>query len=320
MGAASHRLAALPGASAEAPAWSPDGSKVAFIGTNERDLSQWRRPLRDRRRNRRNHRGPPRDGDRPSPREPADLAARRKHLAGHDPVILTLSREGGVERKSTSPARVAHVERERGSRCLEWESSSQWQERSWRSRPSSRRHRPARRSRRSTSRRNAASSPVRSPSFCTITVSDLAAIPVGAKVMYWGPVLQDPNFLSSRVVLRAGHGNRAFGYCQTIVGPVPRDVRVLERDRDAQGLPRQRGRHLRLGGRLRLERDLRLQLTTDAAHARGRGEAPASRASLTDPRVTRWSRRAPRAGSRAGSLPARSSRRRTRSRRPARPR
>ena len=57
------------------------------------------------------------------------------------------------------------------------------------------------------------------PSFCTITASDLAAIPVGAKVMYWGPVLQDPNFLSSRVVLRAGRGNRAFGYCQTISDP-----------------------------------------------------------------------------------------------------
>ena len=57
------------------------------------------------------------------------------------------------------------------------------------------------------------------PSFCTITVSDLAAIPVGAKVMYWGPVLTDPNFLSSSVVLRAGHGNRAFGYCQTIADP-----------------------------------------------------------------------------------------------------
>lgn len=32
-GSGAHRLAALPGASAEAPAWSPDGSKVAFIGT-----------------------------------------------------------------------------------------------------------------------------------------------------------------------------------------------------------------------------------------------------------------------------------------------
>ena len=32
-GSGSHRLAALPAASAEAPAWSPDGSRVAFIGT-----------------------------------------------------------------------------------------------------------------------------------------------------------------------------------------------------------------------------------------------------------------------------------------------
>jgi hypothetical protein len=57
------------------------------------------------------------------------------------------------------------------------------------------------------------------PSFCTITGSNLDAIPVGSKVMYWGPVLTDPNFMSSRVVLRAGHGNRAFGYCQTIADP-----------------------------------------------------------------------------------------------------
>jgi hypothetical protein len=59
------------------------------------------------------------------------------------------------------------------------------------------------------------------PSFCTITSSDLAAIPVGAKVIYWGPVINDPNFMSSRVVLRAGHGTRAFGYCQTIASPAP---------------------------------------------------------------------------------------------------
>ena len=57
------------------------------------------------------------------------------------------------------------------------------------------------------------------PSFCTITGSNLDAIRVGTKVMYWGPVLTDPNFMSSRVVLRAGHGNRAFGYCQTIADP-----------------------------------------------------------------------------------------------------
>jgi hypothetical protein len=59
------------------------------------------------------------------------------------------------------------------------------------------------------------------PSFCTITSSDLAAIPVGTKVIYWGPVINDPNFLSSRVVLRAGDGTKAFGYCQTIASPSP---------------------------------------------------------------------------------------------------
>lgn len=57
------------------------------------------------------------------------------------------------------------------------------------------------------------------PSFCTITSSNLPAIPVGIKVLYWGPVLTDPNFVSSRAVLRAGHGNKAFGYCQTIADP-----------------------------------------------------------------------------------------------------
>lgn len=54
------------------------------------------------------------------------------------------------------------------------------------------------------------------PSFCTITGSDLSAIPVGTKVVYWGPVISDPNFLSSRVVLRAGRGNKAFGYCSLV--------------------------------------------------------------------------------------------------------
>lgn len=57
------------------------------------------------------------------------------------------------------------------------------------------------------------------PSFCTITGSDLGAIPVGTKIFYWGPVNSDPNFLSSRVVARAGHGNRAFGYCSAIYQP-----------------------------------------------------------------------------------------------------
>jgi hypothetical protein len=51
------------------------------------------------------------------------------------------------------------------------------------------------------------------PSFCTITGSNVGAIPVGIKVFYNGPVLTDPNFMSSDVVIKAGHGNRAHGYC-----------------------------------------------------------------------------------------------------------
>ena len=56
-------------------------------------------------------------------------------------------------------------------------------------------------------------------SFCTITGSDLAAIPVGTKVFYKGPVISDPNFLSSRVVAKVGHGSRAYGYCSAIYSP-----------------------------------------------------------------------------------------------------
>jgi hypothetical protein len=56
-------------------------------------------------------------------------------------------------------------------------------------------------------------------SFCTITGSDLSAIPVGTKIFYLGPVISDPNFLSSEVVVRAGHGNRAHGYCSAIYSP-----------------------------------------------------------------------------------------------------
>lgn len=57
------------------------------------------------------------------------------------------------------------------------------------------------------------------PSFCTITSSNLAEIPAGTKVFYWGPVIADPNFLSSKVVARAGQGNKATGWCAVIQDP-----------------------------------------------------------------------------------------------------
>ncbi len=51
------------------------------------------------------------------------------------------------------------------------------------------------------------------PSFCTITESNLAAIPAGTKVFYYGPVLGSPLFSSSSVVIVVGKGDSAVGYC-----------------------------------------------------------------------------------------------------------
>jgi hypothetical protein len=51
------------------------------------------------------------------------------------------------------------------------------------------------------------------PSYCEISASDFAAIPVGAKVNYLGPLLDDPNFLSSNVLIDDAHGSTATGYC-----------------------------------------------------------------------------------------------------------
>ena len=53
------------------------------------------------------------------------------------------------------------------------------------------------------------------PSFCTITESNLAAIPVGTKILYYGPVTSNPNFGSSAAVIAVGNGDSAVGYCVT---------------------------------------------------------------------------------------------------------
>ena len=52
------------------------------------------------------------------------------------------------------------------------------------------------------------------PTYCTIAVSNLKALPVHAKVWYLGPVLSDAYFLSSNIKIDAWHGNTATGYCQ----------------------------------------------------------------------------------------------------------
>jgi len=53
------------------------------------------------------------------------------------------------------------------------------------------------------------------PSFCTITESSLAAIPVGTKILYYGPVTSSPLFGSSTAVIAVGNGDSAVGYCVT---------------------------------------------------------------------------------------------------------
>ena len=50
-------------------------------------------------------------------------------------------------------------------------------------------------------------------SFCTITESNFAPIPVGTKIFYYGPMTGSPLFTSSSVVIDAGVGNTAIGYC-----------------------------------------------------------------------------------------------------------
>lgn len=50
-------------------------------------------------------------------------------------------------------------------------------------------------------------------SFCTISSSNLPAIPVGSKVFYFQPLVPSTGLLDSNIVLDAGSGNRAVGRC-----------------------------------------------------------------------------------------------------------
>ena len=51
------------------------------------------------------------------------------------------------------------------------------------------------------------------PSLCTISESDLAALPAGTEIWYQGPVLTNTYFLSSNVLADTGNGSTATGYC-----------------------------------------------------------------------------------------------------------
>lgn len=63
------------------------------------------------------------------------------------------------------------------------------------------------------------------PSYCSISSSDYPPIPVGAKVNYLGPLLIDPHFLSSDVVIDDASGSTATGFC--MFDPRPTEERGL---------------------------------------------------------------------------------------------
>jgi hypothetical protein len=48
--------------------------------------------------------------------------------------------------------------------------------------------------------------------YCTITASNFGAVPVGARVIYYGPVI-GPVILASAILIDAGDGNTAIGSC-----------------------------------------------------------------------------------------------------------
>lgn len=59
------------------------------------------------------------------------------------------------------------------------------------------------------------------PSFCTVTESSLGAIKTGSKILYYGPVVNNPAFSSNNVILEDGAGNTAAGNCIVDFGGGP---------------------------------------------------------------------------------------------------
>src|SRR5665647_869416 len=49
--------------------------------------------------------------------------------------------------------------------------------------------------------------------YCTVTASNVPAIPKGSKVSYYGPLVGSSVFLSSTAIISHGAANTATGYC-----------------------------------------------------------------------------------------------------------
>jgi hypothetical protein len=79
-------------------------------------------------------------------------------------------------------------------------------------------------------------------SSCTISSSNLRAIPVGSKVFYFQSLIPSTGLLDSNIVLDAGSGNRAVGRCTLDLVDKPRVVHLLGRTGDFSGF------HARVSG------------------------------------------------------------------------
>lgn len=62
------------------------------------------------------------------------------------------------------------------------------------------------------------------PSFCTVIASNVPALRTGAKILYYGPVLKNPAFISSNVVIDNGSGDTAIGNCIVDIAAGPKGV------------------------------------------------------------------------------------------------
>ena len=62
------------------------------------------------------------------------------------------------------------------------------------------------------------------PSFCTVLESSLPALTKGTKVLYYGPITNNPAFSSNNVVLDDGAGDTAMGNCIVDFGAGPKGI------------------------------------------------------------------------------------------------
>ena len=62
------------------------------------------------------------------------------------------------------------------------------------------------------------------PSFCTVIESSVPALKAGTKVLYYGPVTNNPAFSTNNVVLDDGAGNTAMGNCIVDFGAGPKGI------------------------------------------------------------------------------------------------